>query len=73
MVQDPVAQMEKTTPGQNIGENTPPEIAAEATEVKNDAEASDAKDTTTQLDAELNESKPADEAQLDKNEELERQ
>ncbi len=73
MVQDPVAQMEKTAPGQNIGENTPPEIAHEATEVENNAEASDAKNTTTQFDAELNETKPADEAQLDRNEELERQ
>ncbi len=73
MVQDPVAQMEKTAPGKNIGENTPPKIAHETTKVKNDAEASDAKNTTTQFDAELNESKPADEAQLDRNEELERQ
>ena len=73
IVQDPVAQMEKTAPRQNIGENTPPEIAHEATEVENNAEASDAKNTKTQFDAELNESKPADEAQLDRNEELERQ
>ncbi|MBA2620430.1 MAG: 50S ribosomal protein L22 [Acidobacteria bacterium] len=73
MVQDPVAQMEKTAPGKNIGENTPPKIAHETTKVKNDAEASDAKNTTTQFDAELNESKSADEAQLDRNEELERQ
>lgn len=74
IVQDPVAQMEKTSADQqNIGENTPPQIAHEATEIKNDAEASDAKNTTTQFDAELNETKPADEAQLDRNEELERQ
>ncbi|MDQ6785645.1 MAG: 50S ribosomal protein L22 [Acidobacteriota bacterium] len=73
MVQDPVAQMEKTSAEQTIGENTPPEIAHEATEVENNAEASNAKNTTTQFDAELNESKPADEAQLNTNEELERQ
>lgn len=73
VVQDPVAQMEHTAADQNVGESTPPEIAYEAVEVENKAEASNAKDTTTQLDAELNESKPADEAQLDRNEELERQ
>jgi large subunit ribosomal protein L22 len=67
VVQDPIAQMEKTSAEQqNIGENTPPEIAHEATEVENNAEAADAKNTTTQLDAELNESKPADEVLLDK-------
>jgi large subunit ribosomal protein L22 len=45
----------------------------EAQEVKNNAEAADAKDTNTQNPEELNETKPADEAQLDRNEELERQ
>lgn len=47
--------------------------AVEAQEVKNEAEVADAKDATSQTPAEKNETKPADEAQLDKNEELERQ
>jgi large subunit ribosomal protein L22 len=45
----------------------------EAQEAENNAEAADAKDTETQNPAELNETKPADEAQLDENEQLERQ
>lgn len=47
--------------------------AVEAQEVKNEAEVADAKDATSQTPAEKNETKPADEAQLDKNEELEKQ
>lgn len=47
--------------------------AVEAQEAKNEAEVADAKDATSQTPAEKNETKPADEAQLDKNEELERQ
>jgi large subunit ribosomal protein L22 len=46
---------------------------AENVEAKNQAEVADAKDATSQTPAEKNETKPADEAQLDKNEELERQ
>jgi large subunit ribosomal protein L22 len=46
---------------------------AENVEAKNEAEVADAKDATSQTPAEKNETKPADEAQLDKNEELERQ
>lgn len=47
--------------------------AVEAQEAKNEAEVADAKDATSQTPAEKNETKPADEAQLDKNEELEKQ
>lgn len=47
--------------------------AVDAQEAKNEAEVADAKDATSQTPAEKNETKPADEAQLDKNEELERQ
>jgi large subunit ribosomal protein L22 len=50
-----------------------PAEAVEAIEAQNDAEVADAKNTTTHTAAEANETKPADEAQLDKNEELERQ
>jgi large subunit ribosomal protein L22 len=55
------------------------ETSAEASEAvteeetKGDAEAADAKDTTTQLPEELNETKPADDAQLNINDQLERQ
>lgn len=45
----------------------------EEVDTKATAEASDAKDVTSQTTAERNEPKPADEAQLDRNEELERQ
>lgn len=48
------------------------EAAAELAEQGN-AEVADAKNVETQTTAALNESKPADEAQLDRNEELERQ
>jgi large subunit ribosomal protein L22 len=46
---------------------------AEGLEAKGDADVADAKNVETQTTAALNESKPADEAQLDRNEELERQ
>ena len=42
-------------------------------QVKNEAEVSNAKNVTSQTTAEKNETKPADEAQSDRNEELERQ
>ncbi len=42
-------------------------------EAKDEAEISDAKNVQSQTEAEKNESKPADEAQLNRNEELERQ
>ncbi|HTH51656.1 MAG TPA: 50S ribosomal protein L22 [Pyrinomonadaceae bacterium] len=57
--------------GQPVDE-TPTEVAT-VEAAKADAEASDAKDTSTQNPAELNESKPADEAMENQNEELERQ
>jgi large subunit ribosomal protein L22 len=45
----------------------------EAQDAKSEAEIADAKDATSQTPAEKNETQPADEAQLDANEELERQ
>ncbi|MFL6467753.1 MAG: 50S ribosomal protein L22 [Pyrinomonadaceae bacterium] len=53
-------------------EPTPAETV-EAVEAKGDAEAADAKDVETQTPEALNETKPADEKQLDTNEQLERQ
>ena len=44
-----------------------------AEDVKSEAEVADAKNASSQTTAEKNETKPADEAQIDKNEELERQ
>ncbi len=68
------AKVEETenTVTEKVAAESPDAIVEEA-EAKNEAEVSDAKDTTTQTDAEQNETKPADEAQLDKNEELEKQ
>ncbi|MEO6335001.1 MAG: 50S ribosomal protein L22 [Pyrinomonadaceae bacterium] len=54
------------------GTQTPTETA-NAVEAANDAQVADAKNVETQTPATLNESKPADEKQLDTNEELERQ
>jgi len=54
-------------------EVTSPKANEAVVEAKNEAEVADAKDATSQTPAEKNETKPADEAQLDKNEELERQ
>jgi len=73
---------ETTTAAAETTEAAAEETSAKATEAseavteeetKGDAEASDAKDTTTQMPAELNESKPADDKQEDINEQLERQ
>jgi large subunit ribosomal protein L22 len=50
---------------------TPAAVIAE--DVKSEAEIADAKDATSQTTAEKNETKPADEAQIDTNEELEKQ
>ena len=74
----PVEEVEVATtePTVEASENTSPETTNETfveQEAKNEAEVADAKDATSQTPAEKNESKPADEAQLDKNEELERQ
>ena len=52
---------------------TPAAEQVEAANVENNAEAADAKDATSQTPAEKNETKKADEAQLDENEQLERQ
>ncbi len=58
---------------------TPETTSPKATEnfadqvAESKAEVANAKNTASQTEAELNETKPADEAQLDKNEELERQ
>lgn len=65
-ITDNAPKAEKTA--KNTAEETVKEEAA-----KNEAEVSDAKNATTQTTAEQNESKPADEAQLDRNEELEKQ
>lgn len=74
----PVENVEKATTETPVetSENTSLEATNETfveQEAKNEAEAADAKDATSQTPAEKNETKPADEAQLDKNEELERQ
>jgi large subunit ribosomal protein L22 len=50
-----------------------PVDSSEDMAAEGDAEVADAKDVETQTTEALNETKPADEAQLDKNEELERQ
>jgi large subunit ribosomal protein L22 len=61
----------KTTPAVETAPTAKENTASET--VKNEAEVSDAKNVTSQTAAEKNDTKPADEAQLDKNEELERQ
>jgi large subunit ribosomal protein L22 len=67
---------------QEVVEEAPAEAPAEAVEaqeaveaeqVKDDADVSAAKEAESHTEAEENETKPADEAQLDKNEDLERQ
>ena len=55
-----------------VDTSTPNEVAANISAADN-AEVMDAKNVQSQTEAEQNETKPADEAQLDKNEELERQ
>ncbi len=61
------AKAEKETAEETV------ETPVENIEAKGDAEVADAKNVETQTTAALNESKPADEKQLDTNEELERQ
>lgn len=63
-----ISDTDNVGPVEAIAQETAAEQAAEG-----DAEVADAKDVETQTTEALNESKPADEAQLDKNEELERQ
>ena len=59
---------------EQVVEMKPSEVSnVVAEDVKSEAEIADAKDATSQTTAEKNETKPADEAQLDKNEKLERQ
>ena len=71
----PVEEVETATTETPVeaSEATSPQETVVEQEAKNEAEAADAKDATSQTPAEKNETKPADEAQLDKNEELERQ
>lgn len=73
---EPKAKKETKVAEETVVEETKPietTEAVEAQEVKNEAEVADAKDATSQTPAEKNETKPADEAQLDTNEELEKQ
>lgn len=64
---------EKKAKAEKVAElETPVEAAAEM-EAAERAEEANAKNVETQTTATLNETKPADEAQLDRNEELERQ
>jgi large subunit ribosomal protein L22 len=69
-------QVEETTTTETVETVEATETVTEQVEAQdaaNDAEVADAKDASTQTTAEKNETKPADEAQLDTNEELERQ
>ena len=68
-----VEETENTVTEQVAAETESPKAVAEEVEAESEGEVSDAKNATTQIPAEQNETKPADEAQLDKNEELERQ
>jgi large subunit ribosomal protein L22 len=65
------ASAAETTETAEVTENT--DAQAKEENAENDADASDAKDTKTQNPAELNETKRADEKQLDMNDQLERQ
>jgi large subunit ribosomal protein L22 len=58
---------------EEIVETQTPAETANAVEASNEAQAANAKDVETQTPETLNETKPADEKQLDTNEELERQ
>lgn len=60
-------------PAETPAEPVEAKEAVEAEDVKSDAEVADAKDAESHTAAEENETKPADEAQLDKNEDLEKQ
>ncbi len=69
------AKVEETesTQAEQLVETESPATVATENEAKSEAEVSDAKNATMQTTAEQNETKPADEVQLDKNEELEKQ
>ena len=68
----PIETVETQAAPAEVIEESPAEVAAEA-QAKGTAEAADAKDVETQTSEAINESAPADEKQLDTNEELERQ
>ena len=70
-----VEEVETMATGATVeaSEITSPKANEAVVEAKNEAEVADAKDATSQTPAEKNDTKPADEAQLDKNEELEKQ
>ena len=57
----------------DIATETPADEQVDAVNAENHADAADSKDATSQTPAELNETKQADESQLDENEQLERQ
>ncbi|MET0752880.1 MAG: 50S ribosomal protein L22, partial [Pyrinomonadaceae bacterium] len=66
-------QVEETTTTETVETAEATETVTEQVEAQdaaNEAEVADAKDASTQTTAEKNETKPADEAQLDTNEEL---
>lgn len=70
----PKKEKKAAKPAAEEAETPAAEIPAPAeTAAKGDAEVADAKNVETQTPEALNETKPADEAQLDRNEELERQ
>jgi large subunit ribosomal protein L22 len=75
---EPVVEETIPTPVEPTAQdiNAAADIVSEPIETQaaeGDAEVADAKDVETHTDKTLNDSKPADEAQLDRNEELERQ
>ncbi len=63
----------KAETAEEVVDTQTPAEKANAVEAKNEAQVADAKNVETQTSETLNESKPADEKQLDTNEELERQ
>ena len=72
----PKAKKETKVAEETVVEETKPietTETVEAQEVTNNAEVAEAKEATSQTPAEANETKPADEAQADTNEELEKQ
>lgn len=68
-----VEETAPTAAPESVEENAANTEAVEAQAAENEADVADAKDATSQTPAEKHDTKPADEAQLDKNEELERQ
>ncbi|MBA3633114.1 MAG: 50S ribosomal protein L22 [Acidobacteria bacterium] len=68
-----VEEKENPVTEQAVTETESPSAVAKEVETKSEGEVSDAKNATTQLPVEQNETQPADQKQLDINEELERQ